>query len=133
MNDFDLNKPLPTVITIKCAQNHLYSIGLAFETFQTQTRNRFHNSFFIWFIICVSMHRSIIAILMKEDKYWLETSLIYSMVGILWMRRSFYLYIWLWLWLFEWFINNLIFSPKILVLFAAFFLKTVEMFILNKN
>ncbi len=25
MNDFDIDKPLPSVIAIKCAQNHLYN------------------------------------------------------------------------------------------------------------
>ncbi len=29
MNDLDLDKPLPSVIAIKCAVNHLYSIELS--------------------------------------------------------------------------------------------------------
>jgi hypothetical protein len=69
MDDFDVEKPLPSVIAIKSAGNHLYSIGLSLFSFGSQTRNRFHNPFFISLIICVSILKSIIAILMKEDKY----------------------------------------------------------------
>ena len=69
MNDFDVEKPLPSVIAIKCAENHLYSIGLSLFSFCFQTRYRFHNPFFISFIICVQILKSITAILMKEDKY----------------------------------------------------------------
>jgi hypothetical protein len=29
MNDFDVDKPLPLVIAINCAENHLYRIGLS--------------------------------------------------------------------------------------------------------
>ncbi len=67
--DFDVDKPLPLVIVIKCAQNHLYSIGLSLFSFGSQTRNRFHNLFFISLIICVQILKSITAIFMKEDKY----------------------------------------------------------------
>ncbi len=28
MNDFDVDKPLPRIISIKCGENHLYRIGL---------------------------------------------------------------------------------------------------------
>jgi len=69
MNDFDLDKPLPSLIAIKSAENHLYRIGLSLFSFGSQTRNRFHNPFFISFIICVQILKSITAILMKEDKY----------------------------------------------------------------
>jgi hypothetical protein len=69
MNDFDADKPLPSVIAIKSAENHLHSIGLSLFSFGFQTRNRFHNPFFISFIICVQILKSITAILMKEDKY----------------------------------------------------------------
>jgi len=69
MNDFDVEKPLPSVIVIKSAENHLYRIGLSLFSFGSQTRNRFHNPFFISFVFCVQILKSIIAILMKEDKY----------------------------------------------------------------
>ena len=68
MNDFDLDQPLPLVIAIKCVKNHLYRIGLSLFSFESQTRNRFHNPFFISFIICVQILKSITAILIKEDK-----------------------------------------------------------------
>ncbi len=67
MIDFDVDKPLPSVIVIKCAQNNLYSIGLSLFSFESQTRNRFYNPFFISLIICVQILESITAILMKED------------------------------------------------------------------
>jgi hypothetical protein len=69
MNDLDVDKPLPSVIAIKSAENHLYRIGLSLFSFGSQKRNRFHNPFFISFIICVQILKSITAILMKEDKY----------------------------------------------------------------
>jgi hypothetical protein len=69
MNDFDVEKPLPSIIAIKCAQNHLYRIGLSLFSFGSQTRNRFHNPVFISFIICAQILKSITAIIMKEDKY----------------------------------------------------------------
>src|SRR5208282_3143183 len=69
MNDFDVEKPLPSVIAIKSVENHLYRIGLSLFSFGSQKRNRFHNPFFISFIICVQMLKSITALLMKEDKY----------------------------------------------------------------
>ncbi len=69
INNFDVNKPLPSVIAIKSAENHLYRIGLSLFSFGSQKRNRFHNPFFISFIICVQMLKSITALLMKEDKY----------------------------------------------------------------
>jgi hypothetical protein len=69
MNDLDLDKPLPSVIAIKGAENHLYRIGLSLFSSGSQKRNRFHNPFFISFIISVQMLKSITAILMKEDKY----------------------------------------------------------------
>jgi hypothetical protein len=69
MNDFDVEKSLPSVIAIKSVENHLYSIGLSLFSFGSQKRNRFHNPFFISFIICVQILKSITAILMKEDKY----------------------------------------------------------------
>jgi hypothetical protein len=69
MNDFDVDKHLPPVIAIKCAENHLYRIGLSLFSFGSQKRNRFYNSFFISFIICVKILKSIFAILIKEDKY----------------------------------------------------------------
>jgi hypothetical protein len=69
MNDFDVNKPLPSVIAFKCAENHLYRIGLSLFSYGFGIRNRFHNPFFISFIFCVQILKSIIDILMKEDKY----------------------------------------------------------------
>jgi hypothetical protein len=69
IDDIDVGKPLPSVIAIKGAENHLFSIGLSFFSFGSQTRNRFHNPLFISFIICVQILKSVIAILMKEDKY----------------------------------------------------------------
>ncbi len=68
INDFDVNKPLASVIAIKCAENHLYRIGLSLFSFGSKTRNRFHNPFFISLIICVQIFKSITALLMKEDK-----------------------------------------------------------------
>jgi hypothetical protein len=69
INYLDLDKPLPSVIAIKSAENHLYRIGLSLFSFGSQTRNRFHNPFFISVIICFHTLKSITAILMKEDKY----------------------------------------------------------------
>ncbi len=69
VKDIDLDKALPSVIVIKCAENHLYGIGLSLFTSGSQTRIRFHNPFFISFIISVSILKSITAILMKEYKY----------------------------------------------------------------
>jgi hypothetical protein len=69
MNDLDVDKPLPSVIAIKCAENHLYRIGLSLFSFGSQKRNRFNNPFFVSFIICVSIIKCLTAILMKEDKY----------------------------------------------------------------
>jgi hypothetical protein len=67
MNDLDLGKLLPSVIAVKCAENHLYKIGLSLFSFGPQKRNRFHNPFFISFIICVQMLKCITAILMNRD------------------------------------------------------------------
>ncbi len=50
MNKFSVEKSLPSVITIKCAENHLYSIGLSLFSFGSQKRNRFHNPFFIHYL-----------------------------------------------------------------------------------
>jgi hypothetical protein len=69
MNDLDVDKPLQSVIAINSAQNYLYSVGLSLFSFGSQTRNRFHNPFFISFIICVQILKSLIALLIKEDKY----------------------------------------------------------------
>jgi hypothetical protein len=69
MNDIDVDKPLPSIIAIKSAQNHLYRIGLSLFSFGSETRNRFHNPFFVSFIISIQILKSITAILMKEDKY----------------------------------------------------------------
>ncbi len=69
MNDFDVDKPLPSVIAIKCAEDYLYSIGLSLFSFGSKKRKRFHNPFLISFIICVSIVKSLTAILMKEDEY----------------------------------------------------------------
>jgi hypothetical protein len=69
MKDFEVDKPLPSVIAINSAENHLYSIGLSLFSSKPQTRNRFHNPFFVSFIICISILKSITAILMNEDKY----------------------------------------------------------------
>ncbi len=49
MNDFDVDKPLPSVIAIKCAENHLYRIGLSLFPVGSQKRKKFHNPFFIFF------------------------------------------------------------------------------------
>jgi hypothetical protein len=59
INDFDVNKPLPSVIAIKGAENHFYRIGLSLFSFRTQKRNRFRNPFFVSFIICVQILKSI--------------------------------------------------------------------------
>jgi hypothetical protein len=67
MNNFDVEKP--SVIAIKCAENHLYRIGLSLFSFGSQTRNRFHKPLFISFIICFQILKSITAKLMKEDTY----------------------------------------------------------------
>jgi hypothetical protein len=69
IDDIDIDKPLPSVLAIKCVENHLYRIGLSLFSFGSQTRNRFHNPFFISFIICAQILKSIIAILLREDKY----------------------------------------------------------------
>jgi hypothetical protein len=37
MDDFDVYKPLPSVIAIKCAENHLYRVGLSLFSFESQT------------------------------------------------------------------------------------------------
>jgi hypothetical protein len=71
INDFDVNKPLPSVIAIKCAENHLYRIGLSLFSFGSQKRNRFHNPFLISFIISAKILKSITALLIKEEKYGL--------------------------------------------------------------
>ncbi len=71
INDLDVDKPLPSVIAIKSAENHLYSIELSLFSFWSRKRKRFHNPFFISLIICVQILKSITAILMKEDKYGL--------------------------------------------------------------
>jgi hypothetical protein len=65
----DVDKPLSSTIAIKCAENHLYRIGLSLFSSGSGVRNRFLNPFFISFIICAQMLKSITAILMKEDKY----------------------------------------------------------------
>jgi hypothetical protein len=67
MINLDLDRPLPAVIAIKYAENHLYRIGLSLFSFGFQKSNRFHNLFFISLIICVQILESITAILMKED------------------------------------------------------------------
>jgi hypothetical protein len=53
MKDLDLDKPLPSVIAIKCAENHLYRIGLSLFSFGSQVRNRYHNPFFISSILLI--------------------------------------------------------------------------------
>jgi hypothetical protein len=67
--DFLVDKLLPSIIAFNSAENHLYRIGLSLFTYGSQTRNRFHNPFFVSFIICVSVLKSITATLFKEDKY----------------------------------------------------------------
>ncbi len=67
MNDLDVDKPLPSVIAIKCAQNHLYSIGLSLFSFGSQERKRFHNPFFISFIIFLSIVKSPIKVSLLSD------------------------------------------------------------------
>jgi hypothetical protein len=47
MNDFDVDKPLPSVIAIKSVENYLYRIGLSLFASGSQTRIRFHNPFFV--------------------------------------------------------------------------------------
>jgi hypothetical protein len=69
MNDFDVDKPLPSVIAIKSEENPFYIIGLSLHSSEIQTRIRFHNPFFMSFIISISILKFITAILMKEDKY----------------------------------------------------------------
>ncbi len=63
MINLDVDKPLPSVIVIKCAENHLYRIGLSLFSFGSQIRKRFQNPFFISFIICVQILKSITALL----------------------------------------------------------------------
>jgi hypothetical protein len=67
--DLDVDKPLPSVITIKYAENHLYRIGLSLFSSGSQKRNRFHNPFFISILISLTILKSFTVILMKEDKY----------------------------------------------------------------
>ena len=69
MNDFDVDKPLPSVIAIEGAESYLYTIGLSLFASGSRIRDRFHNPFFISLIICVEILKSITAILLKEDKY----------------------------------------------------------------
>jgi hypothetical protein len=69
MNDFDVEKPLPSVIVVKSAENHLYKNGLSLFSFGSGKRKRFHNPFFISFIISIQILKSITAILMKKDKF----------------------------------------------------------------
>ncbi len=88
INDFDVNKPLPSSIAIKCAENHLYRIGLSLFSFGSQKRNRFHNPFFISFIISAQMLKFIIAILMKEDKYRLDLLIVSLMLFEIQKKQS---------------------------------------------
>jgi hypothetical protein len=69
MNNFDIDQPLPPVIAIKSAKNRLYSIGLSLFSFGSQTRNKLQNPFFISIIFSVTILKTIIAILIDEDKY----------------------------------------------------------------
>jgi hypothetical protein len=69
MKDLDLDKPLPSVIAIKCAENHLYRIGLSLFSFGSQARNRYHNPFFISSILLVGILKSTFAILIKREKF----------------------------------------------------------------
>ncbi len=69
MNNFDVDKPLPSVIVIKCAENHLYRIGLSLFSFGSQTRHRFNNPFFISSILLVGILKSTFAILIKREKF----------------------------------------------------------------
>jgi hypothetical protein len=68
IDDFDVEKPLPPVLVIECAENHLYKIGLSLFTFGSQKRSRFHNPFFISSILLVGILWSIFAVLIKKDK-----------------------------------------------------------------
>ncbi len=49
----------------KCAENHLYRIGLSLFSFGSQTRNKFHNPFFISFIISVTILESFSFLILK--------------------------------------------------------------------
>jgi hypothetical protein len=69
IDDFDVDKPLPPVLVIKCAENHLHRIGLSLFTFGSQKRNRFHNPFFISSILLVGILWSIFAVFIKRDKF----------------------------------------------------------------
>ena len=69
MNNFDVDKPLPSVIAIKCAENHLYRIGLSLFSSGSQLRIRFHNPFFVSFIILVSILKSLTSILTNINFY----------------------------------------------------------------
>jgi hypothetical protein len=40
MNDFDVEKPLPSIIVIKYAENHLYKNGLSLFSFGFGTRKK---------------------------------------------------------------------------------------------
>jgi hypothetical protein len=68
MNNIYVEKPLPPVIVIKLAENHLHRIGLSLFSLGSQSRNRFHNPFFISFIFVFIILKSIICLLLKEDK-----------------------------------------------------------------
>jgi hypothetical protein len=66
---YDIEKPLSSVLAMKSAENHLYKIGLSLFSFGSQTRNRFHNPFFISSILFVGMLKSTFAILIKKEKF----------------------------------------------------------------
>ncbi len=66
MNDFDADKPLASIFAIKSEENLLYRIGLSLHSSGPQNRKRFHNPFFMSFIIFLSILKSLSAILMKE-------------------------------------------------------------------
>ncbi len=38
IDDIDVDKPLPSVIVIKCAENHLYRNGLSLFSFRSQIK-----------------------------------------------------------------------------------------------
>ncbi len=48
MNDFDVDKPFPSMIVIECAENHLYRIGLSL--FASGSQIGFHNPFHSLFV-----------------------------------------------------------------------------------
>ena len=73
MDSFDANKTLPQSIALKSAENHLFRIGLSFESRNDEIRGFFHKPLLISIIIIIAIIKFFVSLLIPEEnvKYFI--------------------------------------------------------------